>query len=503
MGLKRRRNLAVLVVLMNVVTSAALSNCSVEAAERRLLQSQDTTDDVVRTDPLDHFRKYRGQFNITNKHYWSSTLFTGIYGYAMGLLWLVAGTVYGIYLLVIACCCKNQKRKLRRIPCQNQCYLVALILTTIFVVLAIILSGIALGGNVRFHSRAKTIMTVIINTEDQASNTMYNATDAMRKISVNLKESGTFEGDQAANFLASISDKLDYEATSIETQAQRNRNLAGKVLTITYILTSATICLNLVAAVALTVLGLLRFRQVIYMLVVLSWFLTVLCWIFFGTYFVIEKFTGDTCTALHNFRQNPENSSLSTILPCDELRSAKTVLSDVSIGLFEVLNQVNVNISILRANSIPGLSYVCNPFSGPPDFLYQPKDCPTDTIHIGDIPQVLKMFTCSDASEPKCEEGFITRSEYNVIEVYTTSVQNLLDAYPEMEDLVNCQLVKDTFSDILANHCKPMKRYIRTTRVAMLLLSIVMMALVSTWASSTRHENQHCADGSVKPNTVP
>jgi len=29
------------------------------------------SDNTIRVDPLDHFEKYRGGFNITNKHYWS------------------------------------------------------------------------------------------------------------------------------------------------------------------------------------------------------------------------------------------------------------------------------------------------------------------------------------------------------------------------------------------------------------------------------------------------
>ncbi|KAH9606880.1 hypothetical protein KSS87_019714 [Heliosperma pusillum] len=472
---------------------------------RTILQLQKTTNAIARTDPLDRFRKYRGQYNITNKHYWSSTIFTaGIYGYTVGLLWLIAGIVYSIYLLAVSCCFENKKRKQRsRMPCQKQCHLFPIVLTTVFTFVAIIASGVALGGNARFYSRAKTIMTVIISTADQASDSMYNATGAMRKMSINLEESGTFDGDKAARFLASTSDKLDYEATGIKEHAQRNRRLSVEVLTIMYILTSATVCLNLIAAITLSAFGVLRFRHVVYTLVVLAWLLMVLCWLLFGTYSFMEKFSGDTCTALHNFEQNQENSSLNTILPCDELRSAKTALSDVSIGLFEVLNQVNVNISILRANSLPSLNYVCNPFSGPPDFLYQPKDCPADSIHIGDIPQVLKMFTCSDISETRCNEGLITTSEYNVIETYTTSVQHLLDAYPVMENLVNCRLVKDTFSDILVNHCKPVKMHLKTTCVGMLLLSIAMMVLVLIWASTSLHENQQFADGSVKPNIVP
>lgn len=31
-------------------------------------------DNTIRVDPLDNFEKYRGGFNITNKHYWSVNL---------------------------------------------------------------------------------------------------------------------------------------------------------------------------------------------------------------------------------------------------------------------------------------------------------------------------------------------------------------------------------------------------------------------------------------------
>lgn len=32
------------------------------------------SDDTVRVDPLDNFNKYRGGYDITNKHYWSVIL---------------------------------------------------------------------------------------------------------------------------------------------------------------------------------------------------------------------------------------------------------------------------------------------------------------------------------------------------------------------------------------------------------------------------------------------
>lgn len=44
----------------------------------RVDNASDTTknsgDSTVRVDPLDHFKKYRGGYNLTNKHYWSVSL---------------------------------------------------------------------------------------------------------------------------------------------------------------------------------------------------------------------------------------------------------------------------------------------------------------------------------------------------------------------------------------------------------------------------------------------
>ncbi|XP_021774888.1 uncharacterized protein LOC110738767 [Chenopodium quinoa] len=472
--------------------------------------------DIVRVDPLEQFSNYRGGYNITNIHYWSSTLFTGIYGYAIGLLWLITGIVYAIYLLTASCCrstSKNQQLK-NRTPCHKPCYLFPLIFTTFFAILAIIASGVALEGNMRFHSEANTIMRVIIHTADQASNTIYNATGPMRKIGANLQQQAmdsiggvdgadTTDMAAAASFLASTSDKLDYAATGIKKQAQKNRLLVEKGLTILYILTIVTISINLAAVIALTVFGILRFRRVLYMLVVFCWILTTLCWLFFGAYFFLEKFSSDTCQALQDFQQNPDNSSLSSILPCDEFLSARTALSDVGIGVYEIVDQVNTNISLMRSSSFPSLQYVCNPFSGPPDFTYQPGNCASDTIKIGDNPQVLKMFTCSDTSGISCQGGIITGSVYNVIEAYSTSIQNLLNAYPDMENLVDCQLVKHASSRILVKHCKPLKSYAQTTWVAMLVLSVVMVILVPIWATTGYHERKHhFADGSIQPNTT-
>lgn len=66
--------------------------------------------------------------------------------------------------------------------------------------------------------------------------------------------------------------------------------------------------------------------------------------------FITFRFTGDSCTALEDFEQNPYNSSLSAIIPCHELLSAKPVFSDVSSGIYNLVDEVNACI---------GNSFVC------------------------------------------------------------------------------------------------------------------------------------------------
>ncbi|XP_022761596.1 uncharacterized protein LOC111307726 [Durio zibethinus] len=462
-------------------------------------QPRRQSDDTVRVDPLDNFKKYRGGYDITNKHYWSSVAFTGVYGYAIGLLWLLCGILYGGYLLATAYCCKrNGKHKTKSI-CHNQCYLWPILLAIIFTILAIAASGLALAGTARFHSEAKTVVDIIIHTANEASETIYNTTGAMKEMRDDLGETnGTAE---ASSFLTSTSEQLDVAAADIARQARKNRRLIDRGLKIVFIVTTVTISLNLVAVIALSVTGVLKIRRALYWLIALCWILTILCWSFFGIYFFLEKFSGDTCTALENFQENPYNNSLSSILPCDELLSARPILFDVTVGIYNLVNEVNSNISQLQATTYPNLAYVCNPFSAPPEYIYQPDNCPANTIKIGDIPKILILFTCSDANNGTCQEGqFISASAYKTVEAYTISIQNLLNVYPDMESLVECQSMKDVFSEILRDHCKPVKRSVRMAWAAMVFLSITMVVLVLIWTAQARHDQElHSLDGSVKP----
>lgn len=160
-----------------------------------------------------------------------------------------------------------------------------------------------------------------------------------------------------------------------------------------------------------------------------------------------------------------------------------------------MVNEVNENIS----SSFGDVVQICNPFSPPPSYEYLPRNCPTTSIRIGDIPHVLRMLVCPGTEGDTCNGGILIPADYyNTVEAYSTTIQTLLDAYPGMERLVECQTVNDAFSEILQNHCKPLKRYIHMVWASLVFLSVSMGALVLMWTSSRHHDqNEHSFGGSA------
>ncbi|KAI5652867.1 hypothetical protein M9H77_30054 [Catharanthus roseus] len=507
-----------LILLANVISVVAATTgeerVAVETFEsgRHLLKKRENaletvsqSDDTLRADPFDNLKKYRGGYDITNKHYWSSTVFTGIYGYSIALLWFLCGLAYGGFLSITKFCCKYDGRKLKqkRSPCHRPCYFWLVLIAVFFTFLAIIGSGLVLGGNAKFHSRAKKVVDILIDTADDASDTIYRTTGAMKDMSISLAT--TNESGEVTRFLTSTSRSLNSQAANIRRQARKNRKAIDKGLKIVYIITTVTISLNLVATISLSGLlssaGFLQFYAGCSLESTSSW-------------------QRDTCTAFEGFQKNPYNNSLSSILPCDELTSAKSVLTGISAEIHDIVNEarfvefvrsqmimhpfvclqmhgiyVNRNISTNFGNIVQ----ICNPFSAPPQYEYQPKDCAENSIQIGKIPELLKLLTCPD-SEPCIGGIIIPTRDYNLVEAYTSSIQKLLNVYPGMESLVECQIVTDAFSEILKNHCEPLKRYTKMVWATLVFLSVVMVALVLTWTGEARHEEyHHSLDASVKP----
>ncbi|CAI0541110.1 unnamed protein product [Linum tenue] len=477
---------------LDFVAAQPSSKCQIMCTGNASWSNNDN-DGTVRIDPLDKLKKYRGGFDITSKNYWSSTAFTGIYGYAIAALCLLAGICYGIFKLVIVLCCKNRRRKLKggskSSPPNDERYvmykrLVILVLLTLVAIM--VASGVALGGSSSFHNRAKKAVDIIIHTANNASRTIYDVTSAMTGISRTLESteaSSQFPAAMTASrFLSSTSRRLDREAASIEKEARDNRRRIDIAVTIVYVISVVAIALNLAVTIALSVCGVLRIRKAINWLFALCWSLIVLCWLLFGIYYFLHNFANDTCRALETFDHNPQNSSLSSLVPCDDLAAAKPTLRRVREGIYDLVSQLNVaatNVSSTLGVP-PNFIQVCNPFSSPPNYHYQPHDdfsCPPPSIPIRDIPKVVKLVTCSD--DGTCSNGqFVSPADYRLVEGYASSIQSLVDAFPEIQSLVECESVRASLSRIVDRHCQPLKKNAKIAWASLIPLSVLNMALL-------------------------
>ncbi|XP_044364530.1 uncharacterized protein [Triticum aestivum] len=168
------------------------------------------------------------------------------------------------------------------------------------------------------------------------------------------------------------------------------------------------------------------------MCIALCWVLTVLFWMYFGLYYFLDKFAGDTCAALEEYKLNPKNSMLGAIIPCSEKMSGSVILHDVGAGIHDIIDQI------------------------------------------------LRRLTCSElGGGANCAPADLSSAiDYDKVQTYTSSIQNVLDIFPGTERLVSCELVKAGFADIVGNQCAPLRRGARATWAALAALSTAMALLV-------------------------
>ncbi|CAN1833584.1 hypothetical protein LINPERHAP1_LOCUS33824 [Linum perenne] len=439
-------------------------------------------DGTVRVDPLDSFNKYKGGFDITNKHYWSSTAFTGVYGYAIAAFWLLAAFCYGAFKIVtLLLCCKCRRRRRRRSHktleesskskrrrSDHNGHSITIVVLLVTLVAIIVASGVAIGGTSKFHVNAKKAVNIIIHTADEASETIYNATSAMTGISRTLENSAANQSSTAAAaasasaFLTSTSGRLDSEAATIQKEARDNERLIKLALTVVHVISLVVVSVNLAAALALSVCGILRIRKAISWIFWFFWFLMALSWFLFGIYYFLQNFSKDTCNALEKFEQDPYSSSLSSMVPCDALEEARPILVEVREGIYDIVSRINDAVSTIP-EAITNNVQICSPFSPPPNYHYV-DDCPPSSISIGEIPKAL--------------EQFLSENDYRVVEGYASSIQSLVDAYPGMLSLVECESVRVSLSEIVSRHCQPLRKNVKVSWAALVALSCLDLVLL-------------------------
>jgi hypothetical protein len=229
-------------------------------------------------------------------------------------------------------------------------------------------------------------------------------------------------------------------------------------------------------------LVLLHWKRSSYLVVTAAWILTVFTAFLLGVSIVIDNFVADTCDAMNEYRADPYNTTLDSLLPCQDLLSASNALTNVGQGIHDSLTQVNSTITENEGLLTSGLPVLCQPIGPPPSYRYI-GSCPNGTVPISQLPQLLEIFRCASNDTQKCSQQgkFLTDFQYRGLVAYATGVQTLLNAYPSIGGLTNCSIVVQTFDTLLKHNCEPLKAAGQLVWDAFLCLVISMGLLVVSW----------------------
>ncbi|KAH9663993.1 transmembrane protein [Citrus sinensis] len=423
-----------------------------------------------RPDPL-RFKYYSGGYNVTNKHYWASAAFTGVHGYAIAAIWALSGLGFGLFV-------RLKSPGSGFFSDSDCCYVVMFLLVILFTVFTIVATGFVLKQNQSSLQRTNKLKNTILEAGQEMCSTIQRVINNMTLI-----QSQLLKYDKQTSLLLNVTiRRLGNESQTIQNFVHKNGHSIENGVHASQASHVVILSINLISVVAAI-----------------------------GFDFFLHNFAEDTCSAFEDFEQNPQNNSLSVILPCMNSTHSDEVLSNIGYIIHKFISEINKTIDRVylsfglhqQVDGLFGSGKICDPFSAG-NCTYVPEKCAKDDIQIGELPNVLSGFTCyGENSIKNClrQGKFIPQNAYDKARAYSESVQGMLDIYPDLQSLTNCTIVKTTFAEVAVNQCTSFKFSIRLLWSWMLSLSIFMVALIISWvARAWQDKGRHFSRCSIIPN---
>ncbi|XP_039032014.1 uncharacterized protein LOC120166920 [Hibiscus syriacus] len=428
---------------------------------------------IKRPDPLRHLKDYKGFFNVTNKHYRASTAFTGIHGYAMAGVWTLCGACLGIFMIFKNSLRSNESSSSWFTVHLENYFLLLLILFLLLTLLAIVAASFVIAANQISLQRTKELKNTLVHGGLDVALSIRKIITAMTRMQYLLLPYDQHTSEK----LNVTTHRLGKESRTIHDFIRGHKHSLDVAVHIPYIAHLGVAIVNLLLLVSALVLLLLHWHPGLIFIILLCWILTVVCWVLTGFDFFLHTFAEDTCSTFEDFVQEPHNNSLTSILPC--MNSTKS--ENLNAKIDEVCEKMGINEQSFEM--LGGFRMICDPFTGPPSYSYEPEACAEDAIPIGKIPDIISRFTCYKENSTKAciDDGkFIPEDTSDKALAYSYTVESLLDVYPDLQNLTECVMVKNTFSKISLNQCRPFSKSLFWQWASMLSLSIFMMFLELT-----------------------
>nr|GEV02974.1 chaperonin like [Tanacetum cinerariifolium] len=450
---------------------------------------------TTRKDPFNDFKKYRGGWNISERHYWASVAFTAVPFFVMAAAWFV---LFGLCLSLIClcyCCCAREPYGYSRLA-----YALSLILLILFTIVAIVGCAVLYTGQAKFHHSTTETLKYVVHQANTTAGKLRNLSDDLesaKKIGV----AQVFLPVQVQSDIDEIQTKLNSTSYALSERTEDNKDDIHRVLD------TVTLVLIIISAVMLflTFIGFLfslfGMKCMVYTLVILGWILVTGTFVLCGVFLVLHNVTADTCVSMNQWVENPTaHTALDDILPCvDNATALETSIRsrEVTSQLVNVINQVITNVTNINFapnftplffnQSGPFMPLLCNPYK--PDF--SDRVCDPKEVPLNNATQVYSQFVCQVSPSGICiTTGRLTPNFYSQMSAGIKLSYGLYLYGPFLVELQDCTFVRQTFTDITRDHCPGLRRYSNWIYIGLLFVSLAVMLSLVFWVIYGR-ERRH------------
>ncbi|KAL8470922.1 hypothetical protein ACS0TY_033484 [Phlomoides rotata] len=438
-----------------------------------------------RPDILAKFHKYRGGWDIANKHYWASVGFTGAAAFILAILWFIS---FGLALLVHYFCGwkininGNESSWFLRL-----CLLLLIVFTSAAAIGCILLSV----GQVEFHEEALHTLNYVVNQSEYTVQTLRNVTGYL-SLAKTVSVAQIFLPSDVKDDIDRLNVDLNNAADTLELKTSENsskiRNVFNKVKS-ALIIVAAVMLLVSILGLVLSIFG---HQHVIHIFIISGWLLVAVTFILCGVFVILNNAISDTCLAMGEWVENPHaETALSNILPCVDQRTTNQTLYKSKQVINDIANLVNGFVGSV-ANSNPPPQATSNyynqsgplipPLCYPYDAQLQDRTCSDQELSMQNASLVWQNYTCTVSAYGLCNSiGRLTPSMYLEL-VAAVNVSYALEHYaPPLLNLQNCDFVRDTFRNITSSYCPPLEGHLRIVNGGLGLISVGVMLSLALW----------------------
>ncbi|GAQ88330.1 hypothetical protein KFL_004190010 [Klebsormidium nitens] len=433
-----------------------------------------------RPDPLWGFYEYKGGFDVHSAHYWASAAFTGIWGYAIGAVWLCVGVCLALYFLFRSCCRKSSKRNGRNgrngkselNGGSGGIYVEKPVVTKARTLLLGFIWAVAIAGGVLAVVGTGWVANEVDRAEETARGTAQDAVRAAETISSVLEDLPS--SIQSLNFapdttiLAHQASAFNRSAVTIFRSGDRFCSRVHGSVTAARIVTGVLLsALLLTSAILLTWLCVTRPRAAWLLLVaaICAWIVAALMWVAFGLSLAGRHVADDACSAAEEYvsgTESPSRASLERLFACSRSKTALKFLTEGKRLTSQLVSEYNGFVR--DQNGRIGGSHVaplCDPFAA------AGAGC----------------VTLANAAAMLGEGGGASRGVLNQT-VGHVSVGDLLrvgaalqEDIPTLEAVANCTIITRILQSFVADRCPPLKTAAVIQWVGYLVLTLATSSL--------------------------